>query len=146
MVTRASRSTGKVDGKMTRRTIIAVVLVTVLVFVAGPSANAQGLKQKLLKGMVKSMGPDAVQAMMTQVASEVAKNPELRKQLLEALGPETTKAIIASATGHGTVASPISAVPAVSRGPVRDLQTQVPVETASNPAVPPQQVIAGNPE
>jgi phosphate transport system substrate-binding protein len=117
-----------------------MVVVTALVFAAGHTANAQGLKQELLKGLVKSMGPEAVQAMMIQVASEVAKNPELRKQLLEALGPDTAKSIIASATGNVAGAIPVLPAKTNLRGPVKGLQSQIAPESASTPVVQQWQV------
>jgi ABC-type phosphate transport system substrate-binding protein len=140
IVKRVSRSMGEVDSKMPRRATIAAVVMAALLFVAGHSSNAQGLKQELLKGIVKSMGPDAVQAMMVQVASEVAKNPELRKQLLQALGPETTKAIIASATGQAAGGIPIPTAEPVSRGPVKGVQSQPAAVNPSTPAVQSLQV------
>jgi phosphate transport system substrate-binding protein len=125
---------------MSRRAVITIVVVTALVFAAGNTSNAQGLKQELLKGLVKSMGPDAVQAMMVQVASEVAKNPELRKQLLEALGPDTAKSIIASATGNVAGAIPVTPAKTSLRGPVKDLQSQVVPESAATTAIQQRQV------
>lgn len=137
---RIIRSTGEVNSEMPGRAIVAAVMVAVLVFLSGNCTNAQGLKQELLKQIVKSMGPDAVQAMMIQVASEVAKNPELRKQILEALGPATTKAIITSATGQAVVPIQVPTVATVSRGPLRGLQSQLAPVNASTPAVQPRQV------
>ncbi len=128
----ASPNRGEEDGKMARSSKIGTVVVAVaLSLLAGHAANGQGLKQELMKGIVKSLGSDSMQAMVTQVASEVAKNPELRRQILEAMGPEAAKAMAASMTANSADATSRSSAQLPSRGPVRGQQAQA---ATKNPA------------
>ncbi len=109
------------------------VSVSVLVLLAAHTANGQGLKQELIKGILNNMGSDTMQSMMTQVASEVAKNPELRRRLLEAMGPKAAQALAASVTANTVDITSKPTIQGLSRGPIRGPRVQ---DAPENVAIP----------
>ncbi len=115
------------------RKIMMAVSVSVLVLLAGHTANGQGLKQELIKGILSNMSSDTMQAVMSQVASEVAKNPELRRQLLGAIGPEAAKALAASVTTNTVDITSKLTTQTPSRGPIRGPHVQ---DASENVAAP----------
>ena len=75
---------------------LAVALVGFLVVMSGQIAIAQDFKKDLAKGIIQSLGPDAMRAVINTMAQEISSSPELRRQVIRSLGPDAVKALIGS--------------------------------------------------
>ncbi len=151
---------------MTKRFNMAVVaLVGALVVMSGQIASAQDFRKDLAKGIIQSLGPDAMRAVINTMAQEVATSPELRKQVIQSLGPDAVKALINSVSqefAHNpelrkqlvqsvapdsikspspvTDGGPVKSTPTVARvavkGPSRGVQAAQPGNEEVSPRVP----------
>jgi phosphate transport system substrate-binding protein len=95
---------GKGEKKMKNLLKITVfMMVGVLVIVTGQMANAQELRKDIMKGIVQTIGPDALKDMLKSMVLELAKDEEFRKQIIRevvgAIGPDGMKNIMKSVAG-----------------------------------------------
>jgi ABC-type phosphate transport system substrate-binding protein len=82
---------------MTKRFhVTAIALAGVLVVMAGQLASAQDFRKDLAKGIIQSLGPEAMRAVIHTMAQEFAASPDLRKQVIQSMGPDALKALVSS--------------------------------------------------
>ncbi len=73
-----------------------VALVAALVVMSGQIATAQDFRKDIAKGIIQSLGPDAMRAVMNTMAQQFSTSPDLRKQVIQSLGPDAVKALVNS--------------------------------------------------
>ena len=98
---------GKGEKKMKNLLKITVfMMVGVLVIMTGQMANALELRKDIMKGVVQTIGPDALKDMLKSMAAELAKDEEFRKQIIRevlgVIGPEGMKNVVKSVAGEFT--------------------------------------------
>ena len=103
--TRMPEHRGKGEKKMKKLLKITVfMMVGVLVIMTGQMANALELRKDIMKGVVQTIGPDALKDMLKSMAAELAKDEEFRKQIIRevlgVIGPEGMKNVVKSVAGE----------------------------------------------
>ncbi len=88
--------------------ILFAVLIGVVIIQAPRAGNAQEFRKELMKGIIQTIGPDALKDLAKSVIKELAKDEEFRKQVIQqivrdavsAIGPENIKEMMKPTTGQ----------------------------------------------
>ena len=88
--------------------ILFAVLISVVIIPVPRAGNAQEFRKELMKGIIQTVGQDALKDLAKSVIVELAKDEEFRKQVIQqivrdavsAIGPENIKEMMKSTTGE----------------------------------------------